>query len=225
MKPEVKKIPKRPEEKQAENKEAIVLRSRSPVRQPEGSRADSAQAPKHKGKITDGAKRFLTRAVLEAAKDVRRRAKKPRSTQEEKEKKEERKSPSPKSKEPSPEEEGSSGSNLDFLGNLSAPVDTIVWATVDSGAATSCLPNEMCKNLDLNVKPVVEKPFTNASGQPVSVYGTCSPMVVMGEKDGPRVKGVGSLRAMDVAKPLLSVSKMVEHGWTVLWTKGILHPT
>ena len=40
-------------------------------------------------------------------------------------------------------------------------------------------------------------------------------MVVMEEKGGPRVKGVGSFRAMDVAKPLLSVSKMVEHGWTV----------
>ena len=26
---------------------------------------------------------------------------------------------------------------------------------------------------------------------------------------------MGSFRAMDVAKPLLSVSKMVEHGWTV----------
>ena len=63
------------------------------------------------------------------------------------------------------------------------------------------------------MKPVVEKPFTNASGQPV--HGTCNPRVFMGEKGGPRVKGVGSFRAMDVAKPLLSVSKMVEHGWTV----------
>ena len=68
--------------------------------------------------------------------------------------------------------------------------------------------------MDLNVKPVVEKPFTNASGQPVPVHGTCNPMVVMGEKGGPRVKGVGSFRAMDVAKPLLSVSK---HGWTVMF--------
>ena len=60
----------------------------------------------------------------------------------------------------------------------------------------------------------MEKPFTNASGQLVPVHGTCNPMVVMGEKGGPRVKGVGSFTAMDVAKPLLSVSKMVEHGWT-----------
>ena len=215
VKPEVKKIPKRPEEKQAERKEAIVLRSRSPSRQPEGRRADSAQAPKGMGKVSVGAKRFLTRAVLEAAKDVRRHAKKPRPMQEEKEKKEEKVTSSPKSKEPSLGEEASSGSNLDFIGNLSAPVDTIVWATADSGAATNCLPNATCKNLELNVKPVDEKPFTNASGHPVPFYGTCSPMVVMGEQNGPRVKGVVTFRAMDVAKPLLSVSKMVEHGWTV----------
>ena len=60
------------------------------------------------------------------------------------------------------------------MGNLASPVDTVVWATVGSGAATSCLPNEMCKNLDLNVKPVVEKPFTNASGQP----GQCTALAV-----------------------------------------------
>ena len=34
-------------------------------------------------------------------------------------------------------------------------------------------------------------------------------------KGGPQVKGVGQFRAMHVAKPLLSVSKLVEHGWTV----------
>ena len=91
VKPEVKKIPKRLEEKKKEEEKAkeseketgkspsrapIELRSRSPVRQPQDSRADSAQAFRGKGKVTDSAKRFLTRAVLEAAKDVRRRAKK-----------------------------------------------------------------------------------------------------------------------------------------------------
>lgn len=34
---------------------------------------------------------------------------------------------------------------------------------------------------DLEVKPVDEKPFTNASGQPVPVHGTCNPMVTIGE--------------------------------------------
>ena len=63
VKPEVKKIPKRPEEKQAEkepeketekspSKAAIVLRSRSPTRQPKDSRADSAQASN--GKVREG---------------------------------------------------------------------------------------------------------------------------------------------------------------------------
>ena len=47
---------------------------------------------------------------------------------------------------------------MDFLGSLAkTSVDTIVWATVGSGAARSCLPKEMCKNLDLEVKPVEEK--------------------------------------------------------------------
>ena len=45
--------------------------------------------------------------------------------------------------------------------------------------------------------------------------GTCSPIVTMGEKGGPKVKGVGQFRAMDVAKPLLSVSTLVVKGWTV----------
>ena len=65
----------------------------------------------------------------------------------------------------------------------------------------------LCQNLDLALKP--------ASGQPVQVHGTCSPMVTIGEIGGPQDSGVGQFRAMDVAKPLLSVSKLVEHGWTV----------
>ena len=70
--------------------------------------------------------------------------------------------------------------------------------------------------MDLAVKPVDEKPFTNASGQPVhQAHGTCNPMVTIGEQGGPQVSGVGQFRAMGVAKPLLSVSKLVEHGWTV----------
>ena len=72
-------------------------------------------------------------------------------------------------------------------------MDTIVWATVDSGAATSCLPKEMAQSLELAMTPVDEKPFTNASGQPVQVHGICNPMVTMGEKGGPQVKGVGTV--------------------------------
>ena len=214
LKPEVKKIPKRPEEKEKERSEKeddksssrapIELKSISPSRAPQDSRADSAQASKGKGMLSTGAKRFLEKAVREAANFVERKARKKKE-----------KSPSPKLREHSPGGGVRSDSNLDFLGSLASPVDTIVWATVDSGAATSCLPKEMAQSLELAMTPVDEKPFTNASGQPVQVHGICNPIVTMGEKGGPQVKGVGQFRAMDVAKPLLSVSKLVEKGWTV----------
>ena len=148
---------------------------------------------------------MLTKAVLEAANDVGRAKKKPPSEKKEK-------SSSPKPREQSRGGGVGSDSNLDFLGSLATEVDTIAWATVGSGAATSCLPKEMCQTLDLAVKPVEEKPFTNASGQPVQVHGTCNPMVTIGEKGGPQVSGVGQFRAMDVVKPLLSSCKLVEHG-------------
>ena len=213
VKPEVKKIPKRPGEKEKEKEEKkeeeaprapIELKSKSPSRAPEDSRADSAQASKGKGKFSMGTKRFLEKTLRDAANYVERKARKKKE-----------KSPSPTPKEHSPRGGVRSDSNLDFLGNLASPVDTIVWATVDSGAATSCLPKELAQSLELAMTPVDEKPFTNASGQPVQVHGVCNPMVTMGEKGGPQVKGVGQFRAMDVAKPLLSVSKLVEKGWTV----------
>ena len=218
VKPEVKKIPKRPgekekvEEKEKEEKKEeeeaprapIELKSKSPSRAPEDSRADSAQASKGRGKFSMGTKRFLEKTVRDAANYMERKARKKRE-----------KTPSPKPREHSPGGGVRSDSNLDFLGSLASQVDTIVWATVDSGAATSCLPKELAQSLELAMTPVDEKPFTNASGQPVQVHGVCNPMVTMGEKGGPQVKGVGQFRAMDVAKPLLSVSKLVEKGWTV----------
>ena len=86
--------------------------------------------------------------------------------------------------------------------------------------------NKLFAQGDLAVKPVDEKLFTNASGQAVQVHGTCNPMVTIGEKAGPQVSGVGQFRAMDAAKPLLSVSRLAEHGWTVtfgiLWTTRII---
>lgn len=41
------------------------------------------------------------------------------------------------------------------------------WATVDSGAATSCLPSEMCKQMNLAIAKTSDLPYTNASGEPV----------------------------------------------------------
>eukprot|EP00435_Cladocopium_sp_Y103_P012181 s2981_g3.t1 len=193
-KPEVKKIPKKPEEKEDDKEKSpsrapIDLRSRSPTRKPRDEGRTGSVLAKSRREGTQGAKRVLAQAAREA--------------------------PSPKPREHSHGggvRSDSTGSNMDFLGNLSTEVDTIVWATVDSGAATSCLPKEMCQSLELAMKPVDEKPFTNASGQPVHVHGMCNPIVTIGNKGGPQVSGVGEFRAMDLAKPLLSVSKLVEHG-------------
>ena len=125
LKPEVKKIPKRPEEKEKERSEKeddkspsrapIELKSISPSRAPQDSRADSAQASKAKGKISTGAKRFLEKAVREAANFTERKVRKKKE-----------KSPSPKLREHSPGGGVRSDSNLDFLGSLASPVDTIV---------------------------------------------------------------------------------------------------
>ena len=96
----MKKIPKKPEEKEKKpekdkkakkeeeskdekkdeerspSRAPIELRSRSLTRKPQDSRTDSAQASKGRGKVAEGAKRFLARAVQDAANDVGRRAKK-----------------------------------------------------------------------------------------------------------------------------------------------------
>ena len=159
--PEVKKIPKRPGEKDKElkkheekGKEAeqekkakkekdvkeeekeeeeederppsrapIELPSRSPARKLQDSRADSAQASKGRGKVAEGAKRFLARAVREAANDVERRAKKKARPGKEK-------SPSPRPGS-TPQGKELTETNLDFLGSLATSVGIIVWATVD----------------------------------------------------------------------------------------------
>ena len=94
MKPEVKKIPKRRRKKKRKKKgvkEGGTNRT-SPARKLEDSRAVSAQASKGRGKVTPGAKRVLTKAVLEAANDVGLRAKKKRPP----EKKEKSSSPKPR---------------------------------------------------------------------------------------------------------------------------------
>lgn len=69
-----------------------------------------------------------------------------------------------------------------------------VWATVDSRAATSCLPLEMCKQMNLNlaIAKTSDLPYTNASGEPVKVHGICSPSsVTLGARGGASISGVG----------------------------------
>ena len=139
LKPEVKKIPKRPEEQEKERSEKeddksssrapIELKSISPSRAPQDSRADSAQASKGKGMLSTGAKRFLEKAVREAANFVERKARKKKE-----------KSPSPKLREHSPGGGVRSDSNLDFLGSLASPVDTIVWPPLTQGLQPVAYP-------------------------------------------------------------------------------------
>ena len=89
-----------------------------------------------------------------------------------------------------------------------------VWATVDSGAATSCLPVEMCRKMGLSILKTTDLPYTTASGRPVHVHGVCTPSVTLGTADS-SISGTGEFKAMDVAKPLLSVAKLVAKGWSV----------
>ena len=96
----------------------------------------------------------------------------------------------------------------------------VVWATVDSGAATSCLPVELCQERGLAVERTSDLPYTNASGAPVRVHGICHPKVTIGNQDGSKVAGTGMFKAMDVAKPLLSVARLVNKGWEVCFKPG-----
>ena len=85
----------------------------------------------------------------------------------------------------------SSDSELNFLsqgGNSKAALN-VVWATVDSGAATSCLPVELCQEKGLEVESTSDLPYTNASGAPVKVHGICHSKVTIGNQDGSKVAG------------------------------------
>ena len=122
-------------------------------------------------------------------------------------------------------EEPSSDSIMNFIGQgqqqqppqpeSSKAALNVVWATVDSGAATSCLPVELCQERGLAVERTADLPYTNASGAPVRVHGICHPKVTIGNQDGSKVAGTGMFKAMDVAEPLLSVARLVNKGWEV----------
>ena len=118
-------------------------------------------------------------------------------------------------------EEPSSESEINAIDN-GKDLDSVeaVGATVDSGAATSCLPIEMCRKMELSILKTTDLPYTTASMQPVHVRGVCTPSVTLGIQgtQGASVSGTGEFKAMDVAKPLLSVVKLVSKGWRVNFT-------
>ena len=88
---------------------------------------------------------------------------------------------------------------------------------VDSGAATSCLPVEMCRKMGLSILKTTHLPYTTASGQPVHVHGVCTPSVTLGAASA-SITGTGEFKAINVAKPLLSVAKLVQKGGSVNFT-------
>ena len=117
-------------------------------------------------------------------------------------------------------EEPSSVSEINAI-DYGKDLDSVeaVWATVDSGAATSCLPIEMCRKMGLSILKTTDLPYTTASGQPVHVHGVCTLSVTLGAASMPVSQELhGEFKAMDVAKPLLSVAKLVSKGWSVNFT-------
>ena len=72
-------------------------------------------------------------------------------------------------------QDSSSDSEMNFIGQgqpqqppqpeSSKAALNVVWATVDSGAATSCLPVELCQERGLAVERTSDLPYTNASGR------------------------------------------------------------
>ena len=105
-------------------------------------------------------------------------------------------------------EYSSSSSELNAVDCNYGMMDAI-WATVDSGAPTSSLPLAMCKQMNLAIAKTSDLPYTTASGEP---------SVTLGTRGGAGIFGVGDFKAMDVAKPLLSVAKLVGKGWSVTFT-------
>ena len=71
--------------------------------------------------------------------------------------------------------------------------------------------------MGLSILKTTNLPYTTASGQPVHVHGVCTPSVTLGTADF-SISGTGEFKAMDVAKPLLSVAKLVQKGWSVSFT-------
>ena len=75
----------------------------------------------------------------------------------------------------------------------------------------------MCKKMGLAVTATIDMPFATASGDPVHVHGVCNPNAKLAPPL-PNISGVAKFWAMDVAKPLLSVAKLVKKGWSVNFT-------
>ena len=92
--------------------------------------------------------------------------------------------------------------------------------TLDSGAATSCIPVELAEAL--GYKPIqpegTSKVYKTASGEIVKDLGKVDAKVTIGTgKDA--LKGRCSFRVMAVAKPLLSAGALAGKGWSIQMSK------
>ena len=67
-------------------------------------------------------------------------------------------------------EEPSSESEINAV-DYSQDLDSAeaIWATVDSGAATSCLPGEMCRKMGLSISKTTDLPYPKLPRRPVLV--------------------------------------------------------
>ena len=94
--------------------------------------------------------------------------------------------------------------------------------TLDSGAATSCIPVDLAATL--GYKPIqpdgASKVYKTASGETVKDLGKIDAKVTIGIGNG-ALKGQGrcSFRVMAVSKPLLSAGALADKGWSIQMSK------
>ena len=202
----------RQEESSEAPRQTLRLKSRS--RFPGKSRAASALAASEKGhkKGQEKGKQKkvqLTRAVNVATQDAAREAQKGKG----------KRYPTPSSE---PEEGDEDPLALKSLELASMETPMAHQVTLDSGAATSCIPVDLAAAL--GYKPIqpdgASKVYKTASGETVKDLGKIDAKVTIGIGNG-ALKGQGrcSFRVMAVSKPLLSAGALADKGWSIQMSK------
>ena len=124
---------------------------------------------------------------------------------------------------PTPSSEPSEGENdpLALKSLELAPIETPMahQVTLDSGAATSCIPVDLAS---LGYKPVQpegsnSKIYKTASGETVKDLGKINAKVTIGFSNG-ALTGQCSFR-VTVSKPLLSAGALADEGWSIQMSK------
>ena len=192
----------KPEESSEAPRQTLRLKSRS--RSPGKSRAASAPAASEKGQGKGKQKKVqLTRAVNVATQDAAREAKKGKG----------KRYPTPSSEPDEGDEDPLALRSLE-LASMETPMAHQV--TLDSGAATSCIPVELATAL--GYKPIQPegtcKVYKTASGEVVKDLGKIDAMVTIGIGQN-SLNGRCCFRVMAVAKPLLSAGALMSKGWCI----------